>query len=177
MTIFLKYFFRSILCGALLISLNASAQQTDPPKNWHLMDLKADGYYGISLNNAYQFIKGKKSKTVLIATIDSGIDTTQKDLKSILWVNTKEIPGNGIDDDHNGYVDDVHGWDFLGGPGGKVDYTETTEEVREYNRLKPKYGALTAAPAGDEKGYAYWVNVRTTHDSTVSKSTSEIQQL
>ncbi|MDB4924838.1 S8 family serine peptidase [Mucilaginibacter sp.] len=182
MTNFRNYIFGSALCGALLLSLNISAQiapaaPVDLPKNWHLMDLKTDGFYGISLNNTYQFLKGKKSKTVVIATIDSGIDTTQTDLKSILWVNTKEIPGNGIDDDHNGYVDDVHGWDFLGGPGGKVDYTETTEEVREYNRLKPKYETLTTAPAGGEKEYAYWLKVKTTHDETITKSNGEIQQL
>ncbi|MDB5030196.1 S8 family serine peptidase [Mucilaginibacter sp.] len=182
MTNFRNYIFGSALCGALLLSLNISAQiapatPVDPPKNWHLMDLKTDGFYGISLNNAYQFLKGKKSKTVVVATIDSGIDTTQTDLKSILWVNKKEIPGNGIDDDHNGYVDDVHGWDFLGGPGGKVDYTETTEEIREYNRLKPKYETLTAAPAGSEKEYAYWLKVKTIHDETITKSNGEIQQL
>ncbi|MCC8424831.1 S8 family serine peptidase [Mucilaginibacter sp. UR6-11] len=177
-----NYLFGSALCGALFLSLNISAQtvtatQADPPKNWHQLDLKKDGFYGISLNNAYNFLKGKKSKTIVVATIDSGIDTTQTDLKSILWVNPKEIPGNGKDDDHNGYVDDVHGWDFLGGPGGKVDYTETTEEVREYNRLKPKYEALTAAPAGDEKGYAYWLKVKSVHDATVAKSSGELQQM
>ncbi len=182
MTSFRKNIVRSLLCGALLLSLNVSAQiapavQPDLPKNWHLLDLKADGYYGISLNNAYQLLKGKKSKTVVVATIDSGIDTAQKDLQGILWVNPKEIPGNGIDDDHNGFVDDVHGWDFLGGPGGKVDYTETTEEVREYNRLKPKYGDMAAAPAGGEKEYAYWLKVKATHDETVKKSTGELQQL
>src|SRR6478609_4537396 len=108
----------SILLGTLL-SFNTYAQTaTAPlPKNWHTMDLKADGYYGISLNDAYQFVKDKKSKTVVVATIDSGIDTAQNDLKSVLWINPKEKPGNGIDDDKNGYVDDIHGWDFLGGPG------------------------------------------------------------
>lgn len=179
---FRNYIFGSTLCGALFISLNLTAQeapavQPDPPKNWHTMDIKADGFYGISLNSAYQFVKGKKSKTVVIATIDSGIDTAQKDLKSILWVNTKEIPGNGKDDDHNGYVDDIHGWDFLGGPGGKADYTETTEEVREYNRLKPKYDSITTAPAGGEKEFAYWQKVKATHDETVNKSKTEIEQL
>ncbi|HEY9533267.1 MAG TPA: S8 family serine peptidase, partial [Mucilaginibacter sp.] len=147
------------------------------PKNWHQLDLKADGYYGISLNNAYNFLKGKKSKTVIVATIDSGIDTTQNDLKSILWVNPKEVPNNGKDDDHDGLVDDVHGWDFLGGPGGKVDYTETTEEVREYNRLKPKYESVTTAPEGSEKEYAYWLKVKAQHDETVNKSSTELQQL
>jgi cell wall-associated protease len=179
MTIFNKYLFGSAVCGALFLSLNVSAQvaPADPPKNWHQLDLKVDGFYGISLNNAYNFLKGKKSKTVVVATIDSGIDTTQTDLKSILWVNTKEIPNNGKDDDGNGKIDDVHGWDFLGGPGGKIDYTETTEEVREYNRLKPKYESITTAPAGSEKEYAYWVIVKNQHEQTVSKSTTESQQL
>jgi cell wall-associated protease len=182
MTLFQKFMPGPALCGALLLSLNLTAQtlppaQPDPPKNWHTMDLKADGFYGISLNSAYQFVKGKKSKTVLIATIDSGIDTAQKDLKGILWVNTKEIPGNGIDDDHNGYVDDVHGWNFLGGPGGKCDYTETTEEVREYNRLKTKYANVTTATTGNEKEYAYWLNVKATYDETIAKSSAELPQV
>ena len=183
MNIFRNYLFGAALTGALLVNLNVSAQteQAAPPaelpKNWHQLDLKADGYYGISLNNAYKFLKGKKSKTVLIATIDSGIDTNQTDLKSILWVNPKEVPNNGKDDDKDGFVDDVHGWDFLGGPGGKVDYTETTEEVREYNRLKPKYDSTTTAPAGAEKEYAYWLKVKEQHDETVGKSEAELKQL
>jgi subtilisin family serine protease len=147
------------------------------PKNWHAMDLKTDGYYGISLNNAYEFLKGKKSKPVLVATLDSGIDTLQKDLQSILWTNTKEIPGNGIDDDHNGYVDDIHGWNFLGGPNGKCDISETVEEVREYNRLKGKYTTITEATATNKKEYNYWLKVKKTYDATVSKSTGEIDQL
>jgi subtilisin family serine protease len=149
----------------------------DPPKNWHEMDLKTDGFYGVSLKQAYQFLKGKKSKTVVVTTIDSGIDTLQKDLVSVLWVNKKEIPGNGIDDDHNGYVDDVHGWDFLGGKGRKVDYTETTEEVRQYFKLKSKYTGVSTAPAGMEKEYAYWQHVKTTYDSTITKAQNEIKDL
>jgi cell wall-associated protease len=180
---FCKFISGTLLCGAVLINYNSTAQvaapkvAAEPPKNWHLMDLKTDGYYGISINQAYQFVKGKKSKTIVVATIDSGIDTAQADLKPVLWVNKKEIPGNGIDDDKNGYIDDVHGWDFLGGPGGKCDFTETTEEVREYNRLKGKYENVTVAPAGSEKEFAYWEKVKLTHDATLNKSTTEIQQL
>jgi subtilisin family serine protease len=178
---FCNYLFGAALTGALLFSLNVSAQTApaavDLPKNWHQLDLKADGYYGISLAKAYNFLKGKKSKTVIVATIDSGIDTNQTDLKSILWVNPKEMPNNGKDDDKDGFVDDVHGWDFLGGPGGKVDYTETTEEVREYNRLKSKYENVTTAPEGSEKEFAYWQQVKAQHDETVGKSSTELSQL
>jgi cell wall-associated protease len=177
-----NYLLSSLLCCALCISTSSFAQQMpkpqpELPKNWHQMDFKTDGFYGISLNQAYQFLKGKKSKTVIVTTIDSGIDTLQNDLKSILWVNTKEISGNGIDDDHDGFVDDTHGWDFLGGKGGKVDYTETTEEVRQYFKLKGKYQSITTAPPGQEKEYAFWQNVKANYDSTMSKAQAEIKDL
>jgi cell wall-associated protease len=149
----------------------------EPPRQWQLMDLKETGYFGISAKQAYLFVKGKQSKTVVVATLDSGIDTLQKDLKSILWVNIKEIPGNGIDDDHNGYIDDIHGWNFLGGAGGKADFNETTEEVREYNKLKDKYATLTEATATDKKAFAYWQRVKTVYDTTINKARTETEQL
>ena len=155
-----------------------TAKPADPPKNWHTLDLKQDGFFGISLNQAYDFLKGKKSKTVVVATIDSGIDTLQKDLRPVLWANTKEIAGNGKDDDGNGYIDDLHGWNFLGGPNNKCDVNETTEEVREYFRLKNKYTNITTAAAAKDKAeYAYWVKVKDVRDSTVSKSQAELDQL
>lgn len=112
----------------------------EEPKNWYQLDKSETGYYGISLDKAYQFIKGKKSKQVVVAVIDTGIDTTHKDLKAILWHNPKEIPGNGIDDDNNGYADDVYGWNFLGGKDGKNVITDSDEGARIYNKLKAKYG-------------------------------------
>ena len=177
-----KYVAAPVLAAALCFNVNAQVQTLpapppELPKNWHAMDLKTDGYYGISLNSAYEFLKGKTSKPVLVATLDSGVDTLQKDLQPILWTNTKEIPGNGIDDDHNGYIDDIHGWNFLGGPNGKCDISETVEEVREYNRLKGKYATLTAATATNKKEYNYWLTVKKTYDATVTKSTAEIEQL
>ncbi|WP_157682233.1 S8 family serine peptidase [Mucilaginibacter mallensis] len=150
---------------------------SDPPQNWHTLDLKTDGYFGISLNPAYEFVKGKKSKTVLVAIIDSGVDTLQKDLQGVLWVNPKEKPGNGKDDDHNGYIDDIHGWNFLGGKNGKADLNETSEEIRYYYKLKGKYANVTSAPAGDEKEYAYWLTVKARRDSTTAKSTKELAEL
>ncbi len=167
--------FAALFSGSKAFGQATAKADTEPPKNWHELDLKKDGYYGISLKQAYQFLDGKKSRTVIVAIIDGGIDTSQKDLKSVLWVNTKEIPGNGIDDDHNGYTDDINGWNFLGGKDGKADFTETAEEVREYFKLKDKYSNLTAALPGQEKQYAYWLNVKTTYDSTISKSKREIK--
>ncbi len=115
------------------------------PKNWYLQDKEATGIYGISLDKAYDFVKTKKikSKQVLVAVIDSGIDTLHEDLKPILWINTKEIPNNGIDDDKNGYIDDIHGWNFLGGKDGRNVSKDSYEAARLYNKLKIKYGSLT----------------------------------
>ena len=102
-----------VLAGLVLTSLAGQAQKSvqETPKGWHLLDAKENGYYGISLDKAYQsLLKGKQPKQqVIVAVIDSGIDTTHEDLKDVLWHNPKEIPGNGIDDDGNGYVDDVYG--------------------------------------------------------------------
>ena len=86
----------------------------DELKTWPHRDLLTTGYPGISLAEAYKALKGRKAQTVIVGVVDSGVDINHEDLKSIIWTNPKEIPNNGIDDDKNGYVDDVHGWNFLG---------------------------------------------------------------
>src|SRR5260221_205396 len=93
------------------------------------------------MDKAYSFVKAKKlkSKTVIVAIIDSGVDTTHEDLKGILWHNPNEIPGNGIDDDKNGYVDDVYGWNFLGGRDGRNVEKDSYEAARVYHNLKSKW--------------------------------------
>ena len=110
-------------------------------KGWHLLDKEKDGVYGISLDKAYDFLrlKNMKSRPVLVAVIDSGLDTLQEDLVHILWTNPNEIPGNGIDDDHNGYVDDVHGWNFIGGKDGTNVKDDSQEEGRVYYKYKEQF--------------------------------------
>lgn len=130
-----------ILSGVMSLALFAQPEKEGVPKGWHLMDKSASGYYGISMEKAYAFVKNKKlkSKPVIVAVIDSGVDTTHEDLKSILWRNPKEIPGNGIDDDNNGYVDDVYGWNFLGNADGNNVEQDSYEGARVYHNLKEKY--------------------------------------
>ncbi|MEQ1553351.1 MAG: S8 family peptidase [Ferruginibacter sp.] len=147
----------SFAFAALLVGANTFAQ--DVPKNWHQLDPAKTGYNGISLQKAYDLLKTKKlkSKRVLVAVIDSGIDTAHEDLKPILWTNPKEIPGNGIDDDKNGYIDDVHGWNFIGGKDGRNVKEDSYEAARVYHKLKPKWEGKTVADAittADKKEFA-----------------------
>lgn len=129
------------IIALLLVSFSAAAQKSEVPRGWHLMDKETSGFYGVSADKAYAYIKNKnlKSKTVIVAVIDSGIDTLHEDLKPILWTNPKEIPSNGIDDDNNGYVDDIHGWNFLGGKDGQNVKEDSYEGARIYYGLKSKW--------------------------------------
>ncbi|RAJ17851.1 S8 family peptidase [Olleya aquimaris] len=84
-------------------------------QNWGHLDLVKDTIPGMSVDKAYaEIIKGNKGQQIIVAVIDSGIDITHEDLDGVIWTNPKEIAGNGKDDDGNGYVDDIHGWNFLG---------------------------------------------------------------
>jgi cell wall-associated protease len=103
---------------------------------WQLQDYRSDSVFGAGVNKAYnELLKDKKASPVIVAIIDAGLDTAHEDLVGHIWTNTAEIPGNGIDDDHNGYVDDIHGWNFLGGKNGKNITIESYESYREYYRL------------------------------------------
>ncbi|HXB29335.1 MAG TPA: S8 family peptidase [Puia sp.] len=132
----------------LLISFLTDAQISKTQSNvysahgWQLQDYRLDSVFGAGVNKAYdELLKGKKASTVIVAVIDAGLDTAHEDLVGHIWTNTGEIPGNGIDDDHNGYVDDVHGWNFLGGKDGRNITIESYESYREYYRLKNEPGS------------------------------------
>ncbi len=155
--------FKSSLLAMMIagfgFSATAQTATDDIPKGWHLKDYQKDGYYGISLDKAYEAVKNKKSTPVLVAVIDSGIDTLHEDLKSVLWTNPKEIPGNGVDDDKNGYVDDVHGWNFLGGKDGKNVTKDSYEAARVYHAYKARFQNITDTASlspEDREAYAMW---------------------
>jgi len=113
----------------------------DPPKDWHLLDETTDNYPGISLKQAYDLLKehNKTSSPVLVAVLDSGLDIKHEDIAPILWNNKKEIAGNGLDDDNNGYVDDINGWNFIGGTNGESVEAETLESTRFYKEYQEKF--------------------------------------
>ena len=149
-----------IICCASSFAQTSEKSEKKAPNSWHQMDKTESGFNGISLNKAYDFIKTKnlKSKRITVAVIDSGIDTLHEDLKPVLWVNSKEIPGNGKDDDKNGYIDDVHGWNFIGGKDGRNVKEDSYEGARVYHKLKlvwegKEVNADSLKPA-DKKSYS-----------------------
>lgn len=107
-------------------------------QNWHLKDYSNDSVHGISLKKAYQALASfaQKANPIIVAVIDGGIDTNHIALKKLLWTNPKEIPNNKIDDDKNGYIDDIHGWNFIGGKDGRNIDKAAAEMTRIYHRYK-----------------------------------------
>jgi subtilisin family serine protease len=146
-----------LLCTAALFALPfvlsaQSKEDVSPVANWQNLDLKDDGVFGISTEKAYkELLKGKKSSPVIVAIIDGGIDEEHEDLKKIMWVNNKEIPGNGIDDDKNGYVDDINGWNFIGSAKANIHH-DNMELIRLINIYQPKYAsALNSTPFNEKE--------------------------
>ena len=134
-----KYLLITSFLVACALGTNAQTKKNDTgniKKHWQHLDYDADKVPGVSSEKAYkELLKGKKSEKIIVAVIDSGIDTEHEDLKEVLWVNKDEIPNNKIDDDKNGFIDDINGWNFLGGTSG----LHITDETLEYTRLYKLY--------------------------------------
>ncbi len=120
--------------------LSLSWGQLQPPKNWFHLDKREGDYYGMATQTLYRdIIKNRMGQTVVVAVIDSGVDPRHEDLDDVMWVNEDEIPGNGIDDDQNGYIDDIHGWNFLGNKKGENVAYAHTELMRLYLEYDQKF--------------------------------------
>ena len=137
---------RIFIASALLAGLNLAFAQQSADKNqgndlmtWYHKDIKTANVYGVNTQGAYSFLesKGLKPTPIVVGVLDSGVEVDHPGLIKNMWINTKEIPNNGIDDDKNGYVDDIHGWNFMGSSKGDVDVDnmEVTRVVRQYKPL------------------------------------------
>lgn len=175
------------LMGILMLSLiisptfaqdSAVADTTEVPQDWFLRDPETEKVQGVSTERTYStLLKGKPSRTILVAVIDSGIDIEHEDLKDIIWVNEDEIAGNGVDDDKNGFVDDIHGWNFIGGKEGNVN-EDTYEVTREFARLKPKYENFDEKKLNkrNRAEYEYWQRVKTKYENDSKNSQEQLKK-
>ncbi|MGO4912392.1 S8 family peptidase [Leeuwenhoekiella sp. W20_SRS_FM14] len=154
------------------LPLKISDLSEDQLKNWPMMDITMDTVPGMSVEKTYaELIKGKGT-SVIVGVVDSGIDITHEDLKNVLWTNPGEIAGNGIDDDKNGYIDDVHGWNFLG---------DIVQEQLEKSRIVQKYDAqfkgktLDQVPAAQKELFKTYTKakkqVETERDELIQQKT------
>ena len=162
------------VADAQLIKQNEE-QKKQADLDWYNCSFDKDGVYGAEVNKAYDFLKGKKiKKRPVVALIGSGMDIEHEDLKQAIWVNPKE-KADGKDNDKNGRIDDINGWNFLGGKDGQVMESLMQEGDREFLRLKDKYAdymtsngeffkivneKLTKVPAPENlTEYTYYKNI------------------
>jgi subtilisin family serine protease len=122
----------SLLSFSITAQVRTAQEINVKYRNWHNLDWATNQVAGVSVDKAYRELLAHKQprKEIIVAVMDGGIDIDHEDLKSNIWINTNEIPGNSLDDDKNGYVDDVHGWNFLGNSKGENVNVETYEFIR-----------------------------------------------
>lgn len=170
----MKIFYSLFLTGLVLINSIGLFSQT-PSKSWMLEDYTQDGVYGMSVTKAYTLLKNRKPKKVVVAVIDSGVDVDHEDLKDVIWKNTDEIPGNNIDDDKNGYIDDINGWNFIGGRDGKNINQDTYEITRLYVKYTKQFGNSdgSSLKGTAKKEFEIYKAIKEEIDQTVADYTQE----
>lgn len=129
------------LAGFSFTNAQGAKAAVDPKEDkdlmtWYHKDFATSKVYGVNTENAYKYLesKGLKPKTIVVGVLDSGVQVDHPGLVKNIWSNPNEVPNNGKDDDGNGYIDDVHGWNFIGGKNGDigVDNMEVTRVVAKY---------------------------------------------
>ena len=160
-------------------SVTATAKKAplteEESKFWGHSDLVTDSIPGMSLDKAYDFLQGKKGVEVVVGVVDSGTDLLHEDLKDVAWVNLKEIPSNGIDDDKNGYVDDINGWNFLGTIYKEhLEYQRIVKDPSIANEETLKeatkfYDEKVAGAKANEKRYGQMLKMVSNADDALSK--------
>ena len=144
---------KKILITVAFLSFTTFYSQTEKrPDNWFNLDPTLDKINGVSTNRTYEeLLKNKTATPIIVGVLDSGVDYNHEDLKEVMWTNPGEIAGNGIDDDKNGYIDDIHGWNFIGGKDGQNVNGDNLEVTRLYRHFKPKYSGKQESDFTDKK--------------------------
>lgn len=152
-----------------------------PPEDWHHMDEQQDAFPGISSTQAYTtFLKNKTPKQeIVVAVIDGGVDPLHEDLSAMMWKNPGEVPANGIDDDKNGYIDDIHGWNFIGGPDGKNVDHDTFELTRIYKKLHHRFANVdtTLLSADERDEFNRYQEIKETYEDKVIELVQQYQNI
>jgi cell wall-associated protease len=178
----MKKFLLIIPVAAFAIS--ATFYQTgDPaeaPKSWFNLSYKDNGTRGVGTEKTYnELLAGKTPDTIIVAVIDGGVDYNHEDLKNVMWHNPGEIPGNNVDDDKNGYIDDIYGWNFIGGADGKNVEHDNLELTREYRRMKKKFKGKTKEdlPASDTAEYSQYLVIQKDYNTKYDETKTTLDNI
>lgn len=167
------------ILASLFFALVVNAQNKRPD-NWFNLDATKDNVNGVSTEKTYEeLLKGKKSTTIIVGVLDSGVDYLHEDLKDVMWTNPKEIAGNGVDDDKNGYIDDIHGWNFIGNKDGRNVAKDNLELTRVYNTLKSKYEGKTEKDLKskeEKKDFKFYKIVKADYDKEYADAEAQVNQ-
>ena len=171
---------RTLIIGlfATVFTLPLLAQM-GAPENWFNLDPEKDKINGVSSDRIHEdLLQGLEGEDVIVAVIDGGVDPMHEDLKAKMWINKGEIAGNGLDDDGNGYIDDIHGWNFIGGADGENVHHDSYELTRIVSKLAQKYE--NANPDGlskeEKQEYAKYMSYEKDVDKEVEKASEKVEQ-
>lgn len=147
------------LCISATIYIQGDPEKA--PAGWFNLSYKDNGTRGVGTEKTYKdLLAGKTPDTIIVCVMDGGVDYMHEDLKNIMWHNPGEIEGNKIDDDKNGYVDDIYGWNFIGNANGENVHHDNLEMTREYRRYKKKYKNMTVDQATDKADFQRYLDVQ-----------------
>ncbi len=153
----------------------------EPPEEWHHYSETYTRFRGVGSRLAYEtLLKGRNpQKEIVVAVIDGGVDIDHEDLSGNIWVNEDEIAGNGKDDDGNGYTDDVHGWNFIGGADGENVNHDTFELTRIYSRLRQRFADADTTVLSEEamNEYERFRQIRKAYENRVRELSTQYNNL
>ncbi|NHF60470.1 S8 family serine peptidase [Flavobacteriaceae bacterium TP-CH-4] len=181
------FFSKMVLFGVILVFMpmicNGQKKQAlteEQLKTWHLKDIGRDTIPGIGLERVYkELLANRKGEEVVVAVLDTKIDVNHEDIKDQLWVNTDEIPGNGIDDDRNGYTDDINGWNFLGNAKGADVVKQSAESTRIVKKYAPLYESRDREdiPESEKEAYRLYQKAKQIYETDVAETKQTLKYL
>lgn len=154
---------------------------SEATNDWHLRSPYSSAYYGTEVQRAYRELLAEKEpgQEVIVAIIDSGTDIDHEDLDGKIWVNEDEIPQNGLDDDQNGYVDDIHGWNFIGGADSSHVEYDTYEMTRLYAKYRKQFEGMDtdSIPENAREEYNLYQKAKQAYESRVQENNQMLMQV
>lgn len=138
-------------------------------KNWMHSDFEATGVYGVNTLKAKEFLKehNRKPNNIVVGVLDSGVEYFHEDLKNVMWVNPKEKGDDKKDNDKNGFVDDIHGWNFVTDKNGNNYSEDSYELTRQFAKLHRFF--QTSSKSSNPKEYQRYLTLANEFYPTRSK--------